>query len=111
MDWIDWLQQLDAGDWLIFGMILIVLEVLAPSSWLLWPGLAALVVAAVELVYPLGWTGQLLVFSLFTVLMLIFGRKFYNPLRITSAQPDLNDQLHRHARLLAPWAIYRDLSQ
>ncbi|MBD1390881.1 NfeD family protein [Neiella sp. HB171785] len=93
---IDWLKQMEPSDWAIAGIILVVLEVVLPTSWLLWPGLAALIVALLHWLIPLGWTAQLLTFAALTMLMLVIGRRFYNPANIRSSQPDLNQQVGRH---------------
>lgn len=93
---IEWLKNMTPADWAIAGLVLVVFEVLLPTSWLLWPGLAALIVALVHWLVPLGWTGQLLTFAILTLLMLLVGRRFYNPANINSSQPDLNQQVGRH---------------
>ena len=92
----EWIKQLDSTDWAIFGLVLIMLEIVVPSSWLLWPGLAALVVAIADWFVPLSWTVQLVTFSVLTLIMLVVGRRFYNPSHIATEQPDLNEQLSRH---------------
>lgn len=93
---LEWLKQLDSTDWAIFGLALIMLEIVVPSSWLLWPGLAALIVALVDWLIPLSWTVQLVTFSILTLLMLVIGRRFYNPSHIKTEQPELNEQTSRH---------------
>ncbi|MBW8191019.1 NfeD family protein [Neiella marina] len=93
---LEWLKQMSPSEWAIIGLLLVVFEVVLPTSWLLWPGLAALVVALVHWLVPLGWTGQLLTFAILTLLMLVIGRRFYNPAHINSSQPDLNQQVGRH---------------
>ena len=93
---LDWIKGLTSSDWAIFGLALVMLEIVMPSSWLLWPGLAALMVALIDWQFPMDWNVQLITFASLTLLMLVIGRRFYNPSRIVSEQPDLNEQLGRH---------------
>ena len=93
----EWFRNMSPSDWAIFGILLIALEVLVPSSWLLWPGIAALLVSAIHWLYPLSWTLQLVTFAALTIAILVIGRRFYNPSHIQTSQPDLNQQLGRHS--------------
>ncbi|MCM2678457.1 NfeD family protein [Echinimonas agarilytica] len=90
------LQNLTSTHWAVFGIVLVMIEIVVPSSWLLWPGLAALIIALVHWLIPMSWTVQLVSFSILTVAMVVIGRRFYNPANIESDQPDLNQQSGRH---------------
>ena len=48
----DILQTLTYWHWLVFGLTLIVFEVLLPSAIFLWPGLAALLVGIMVFIMP-----------------------------------------------------------
>ena len=50
-------------NWLIFGFILMALELAAPGVFLFWLGLAALLVGLVSFVVNPGWQTQLLMFA------------------------------------------------
>ncbi|MCD0417160.1 MAG: NfeD family protein [Rhodopseudomonas sp.] len=56
---------LGAWNWLIFGLVLMALELLAPGVFLFWLGLAALLVGLLALVLEPGWQVQILLFALF----------------------------------------------
>ncbi len=50
-------------NWLIFGVILMALEVLAPGIFLFWLGLAALLVGLVAFVFHPSWQVEILLFA------------------------------------------------
>jgi inner membrane protein len=56
---------LGTWNWLIFGIILMALEVAAPGIFLFWLGLAALLVGLVSFVLHPSWQTQLLMFAVF----------------------------------------------
>lgn len=58
---------LGAWNWLIFGFLLMALELLAPGIFLFWLGLAALLVGLLALLLDPGWQVQILLFALFAV--------------------------------------------
>jgi inner membrane protein len=56
---------LGTWNWLIFGFILMGLELLAPGVFLFWLGLAALLVGLLSFVINPSWQTQLLMFAVF----------------------------------------------
>jgi membrane protein implicated in regulation of membrane protease activity len=52
-------------NWLVFGLILMALELIAPGVFLFWLGLAALLVGLVSFVVEPSWQAQLLLFAAF----------------------------------------------
>lgn len=63
-----WWQSISPSEWLIAGMILLVLEIFAPGAFLLWFGIAALVVGfALWLVPALPWQAQIIAFALLSI--------------------------------------------
>ena len=59
-------DQLIAWHWLALGVVLLVLEITTPTNYLLWPGIAALLLGALKFLVP-GLDGVLSIF-LFAVL-------------------------------------------
>jgi len=57
---------LGTWNWLIFGFILMALELLAPGIFLFWLGLAALLVGLVSFAINPSWQAQLLMFAVFS---------------------------------------------
>jgi hypothetical protein len=58
-------STLGTWNWLIFGFILMALELAAPGVFLFWLGLAALLVGLVSFVLHPSWQSQLLMFAVF----------------------------------------------
>src|SRR5205085_5661215 len=52
-------------NWLIFGLVLMALELLAPGIFLFWLGLAALLVGLLSFAINPSWQLQLLLFAIF----------------------------------------------
>ena len=70
------IASLGSWNWLIFGFVLIGLELLAPGIFLFWLGLAALLVGGLSLVTSPSWQAQLLAFALFAVSAVPLWRHF-----------------------------------
>jgi membrane protein implicated in regulation of membrane protease activity len=54
-------------NWMIFGVILMGLEVLAPGIFLFWLGLAALLVGLITFVVHPSWQVEILLFAAFAI--------------------------------------------
>ncbi|KIZ40582.1 MULTISPECIES: NfeD family protein [Rhodopseudomonas] len=65
--------------WLILGLVLMVLELLAPGVFLFWLGLAAMVVGLLSSVIALPWEAQILMFALVSVLAVPLWRGASGP--------------------------------
>ena len=61
----DMFATLGTWNWLIFGFILMALELIAPGVFLFWLGLAALLVGLVSFGLHPAWQTQLLMFAVF----------------------------------------------
>src|SRR5215475_14087271 len=60
-------STLGTWNWLIFGFILMALELSAPGVFLFWLGLAALLVGLVSFAMHPSWQTQLLMFAVFAL--------------------------------------------
>jgi membrane protein implicated in regulation of membrane protease activity len=56
---------LGTWNWLIFGVILMALELIAPGVFLFWLGLAALLTGLVSFAFNPSWQVQILMFAVF----------------------------------------------
>ena len=61
----DMFVTLGTWNWLIFGFILMALELMAPGVFLFWLGLSALLVGLVSFAINPSWQAQLLMFAVF----------------------------------------------
>ncbi len=67
----EFLNELEFWHWWVLAAVLVVLEMIAPSTVLLWPGIAAAIVGFVLLVSPdIGWQVQVLLFAVLSVICL-----------------------------------------
>ncbi|MGE5545831.1 MAG: NfeD family protein [Solirubrobacterales bacterium] len=78
--------------WLILGVVLIALEILAPGTYLLFPGIAAVLTGVLAYAAPSwGWEVHALVFAGLTVVVAATGLRVYHRLaRAPSDEPTLN---------------------
>ncbi len=76
--------------WLALGVILLAVEAAFSTEWLLWPAVAAGVVAVVTaLGVPLGLPGEVLLFAVLTVAATLLSRRLIQ--RVNPADsPDIN---------------------
>jgi hypothetical protein len=61
----DMFVTLGTWNWLIFGVVLMALELMAPGVFLFWLGLAALLVGLVSFAFTPSWQVQILMFAVF----------------------------------------------
>ena len=63
-------------DWFIAGGVLLVLEVLAHGVFMLWLGLAAILVGMLSLVIDWPWQAQFVAFAVFSLAAIPLWRRF-----------------------------------
>lgn len=73
-----WLQQLDFWGWWIMGLILIILEVFAPSTFFLWLGISAGIVGIIAFFAPgLSWQYEWTIFAIVAIASIVLSRQFF----------------------------------
>ena len=86
--------ELGPWNWMVLGFALLALEILVPGVFLLWIGLAALIVGAVSLaVWDAGfwvWQVQVLAFLVLALACAFAGNRLMGGRRPESDQPLLN---------------------
>jgi membrane protein implicated in regulation of membrane protease activity len=69
------LEALGAWSWLVIGLVLIGLEILAPGAFLLWLGLAALLTGLIDGALGLSWQAALIVYCILAVVCVLVARR------------------------------------
>lgn len=77
-------------DWFIAGGLLLVLEVLVPGVFMLWLGLAAMLVGAISIFVDWSWQAQFIAFAIFSVAAIPLWLRLSMQVGATTDQPFLN---------------------
>ena len=104
----DIIAALSEYGWWILGLLLLVLEVVVPGVYLLFFGVAALVVGMNVLMLGgdwFGWQQQVLAFAVLSGVAVLLGRKWYGPKTERPATDTLN---RRTQRLIGREAVLSD---
>ena len=84
-------KTLGTWNWLIFGFILMALELAAPGVFLFWLGLSALLVGLLSFLIQPSWQTQLLMFAVFSVAAVPLWRRFaFTSRSASTSNPFLN---------------------
>lgn len=67
--------EIDFWMWWILGGVLLVAELALPGAFLLWIGIAAILVGFVDFIWPLSFHVQLIVFAVFSILSVFLGKR------------------------------------
>ena len=87
---------IDSGwPWLIGGVLLLILEVMAPGFFLVFLGAAAMATGLFTLLFGLGAAPQLALFVLYSIIAVLVGRRIYANRAVDSADPLLNNRAGR----------------
>ncbi|HZH10969.1 MAG TPA: NfeD family protein [Microvirga sp.] len=65
---------LGAWSWIILGLVLIAIELLAPGIFFLWLGLAAIATGLLDAALDLSWQAAFIVFAFLSVAAVVMGR-------------------------------------
>jgi hypothetical protein len=84
-------ETLRPWHWWAGSALLLILELVTGTTYLLWPAAALAVVGVIHISpLPIGLTGELMVFAVLTVLFSVFGDRFVRQRWFRSDRPDLN---------------------
>ena len=81
--------------WLIGGVLLLIMEVIAPGFFLVFIGAAAIATGLFTVLFDLGSASQFALFALYAIIAVMLGRRFYANRTADSADPLLNDRAGR----------------
>ena len=108
---ISFIQALGPWTWVAVGLLILGIEIVMPSTLLLWPGLSALAVGFITLIlgadaaiWP--WQAQVFVFLILSVVSAIIGKRIMKNRKYNESEnPNLNE---RGAQLIGQTAILAD---
>ncbi len=84
------LVSLGVWSWFIAGGLLLIAEILAPGIFMLWLGLAALIVGAISFFVDWAWQAQFFAFAVFAIAAIPLWRRLARRVEEPSDQPFLN---------------------
>lgn len=88
------LKTLGPWSWIVLGIVLLVFDIFAPGVFMLWIGIAALIVGALSLALweasYWAWQTQVLLFLLLALISAYIGKRLMGARRQTGDQPLLN---------------------
>ena len=105
-EFFNWVSEASPWLWLAFGILLVALEILAPSFIVIWPGLAAGCMALLAWLAP-GLSGQALIamFTSLSIALLFGGRALMARVEQDEPQSTLNargkNMIGREAKVLS----------
>jgi membrane protein implicated in regulation of membrane protease activity len=88
--------------WLIIATVLAIAELIVPGVFLIWLSAAAALTGIAALLFDLPVAFQFVVFALFSLASVYFGRRWYHAHPVESSDPLLND---RAARLIGETVV------
>ena len=90
MNVMSWMVSLGYWNWFIAAVVLFLIEIVAPGSFMMWLGLAALLVGLISLVVDWSWQAQLIAFAVFAVAAIPAWRHFARKVEPPVDRPFLN---------------------
>ena len=87
---LNWVYSLGAWNWFIAAAVFLLLELLSPGVFMLWLGLAAIMVGVISLGAALSWQAQLIVFALLSFASIPAYRYFARKVERPVDRPFLN---------------------
>ena len=89
--------QLLPWHWWVAGIILVILEMLAPMGHTLWLGISAMIVGTLLWLFPgLDWKLQMLIFAVLSIISVLLYKRFMGDKPQITDSPDLNRRADRY---------------
>ena len=87
------LDNLLYWQWLVFAVVLLILEIFTPGAFFMWMSAAAGLTGLVLLIYPdLAWQTQFIIFSITSVAAISAGKMWFSRNPINTEMPLLNNR-------------------
>ncbi|MEE9327596.1 MAG: NfeD family protein [Cocleimonas sp.] len=84
-------DNLQYWHWLIFAIVLVVLEVFSPAAFFIWIGAAATITGLALLILgDLSWQTQFIVFAIASIASIVLGRSFFQSKSVNTDDPTLS---------------------
>ena len=82
--------SLGIWNWFIAGVVLLAIEIFAPGAFMMWLGMAALLVGVISLAVAWPWQAQFIAFAIFAIAAIPLWRKYFRGDKRPTDQPFLN---------------------
>jgi membrane protein implicated in regulation of membrane protease activity len=92
MQVIDFIASNGPWAWIVVGLVLLALELVAPGGFLLWMGISGIVTGLVVLFWAIGWPLQWLIFGVMSLVSIALW------VRWTRSRPTPTDRPHLNQR-------------
>lgn len=79
-----WLLDVGPYHWLALAAILIGLEMVMPTQYLVWPGIAAIATGLTAFVASIDWTVQLTIFAALSIILVVASHYMPRPAAATA---------------------------
>ena len=83
-------ETLGTWNWLIAGLLLMAVELVAPGVFMFWLGLAALLVGLLSFAIAFTWQTQILLFAVFAIAAVPLWRRIGRQGKASASNPFLN---------------------
>ena len=85
-------EGMNASRWMILAIVLLGVELVTGTTYILWVAAAALIMAGLVFIFPLSWGVQFVLFFILSVVLLVLGHKYVRP-KFKGGEPaELNDR-------------------
>jgi membrane protein implicated in regulation of membrane protease activity len=95
------IATLGPWSWWVLGLLLAVVEVLAPGTFFIWFAIAAILVGTLALFVDVSWQVELVLFVVIAVIAVFVGRRFYGGAGRAPEKGLLNDRVARQIGRIA----------
>jgi len=92
----EWFAVLTPWHWLTAAVVLIVVEIMVGTFFLLWIGFAAVMTALIQWAFGIGWQVQIVVFTLMATISIIAWHFYKKNNPDVDPLPNLNKRGHQH---------------
>ena len=89
-DMMPFVVSLGPWKWVILGAVLLALELAVPGAFMMWLGLAAVLVGVISFMVDWSWQAQLVAFAIFTAASVPLWRRFARKVDPQLESPFLN---------------------